>query len=77
MCGWYRGWCWHVWWCPRHPWPPAWARRPLPPPWAYLTDPREELRMLEGLKALLASELEGVSKRIEELKKLIQEEERK
>ncbi|MEM1538059.1 MAG: DUF5320 domain-containing protein [Candidatus Nezhaarchaeales archaeon] len=66
--------CWHWWhwpkgwWCPRHPWPPAWARAPFYPA-PYPMDPSEELRALEELKRYLEAELADVAKRIEELKK--------
>jgi hypothetical protein len=65
---------WHYWpkgwWCPRHPWPPAWARTI---PYTYQADLNEELRALENLKSDLELELADITKRIEELKKLIQE----
>jgi hypothetical protein len=65
------------WWCPRHPWPPAWARAWgywWKPSWPYyLTDPSEEIKALEDLKKDLEAELTEISKRIEELKKLLQE----
>jgi len=57
MWPWRRGW-----WCPRHPWPPAWAR-PYP---TYSRD--EEIRYLEELKTELEREIEEISRRIEELK---------
>jgi hypothetical protein len=67
-----RGWHYRPkgWWCPRHPWPPAWARTT---PYTYPTDPNEELRALENLKSDLELELADITKRIEELKRLIQE----
>jgi hypothetical protein len=72
-----RGWHYRPrgWWCPRHPWPPAWARPySYPVPYhQYATDPREELNALEDIKKELESELSEITKRIEELKKLIQE----
>jgi hypothetical protein len=43
-------WYWSKsWWCPRHPWPPAWARL-WPYYWSYQMDPIEELKALEELK---------------------------
>lgn len=67
---------WQYWprgrWCPRHPWPPAWARTSY---YSYPSDPSEELRALESLKSDLESELVDITKRIEELKGLIQEKE--
>ncbi|MEM3873829.1 MAG: DUF5320 domain-containing protein [Candidatus Bathyarchaeia archaeon] len=64
-----RGWYWpRGWWCPRHPWPPAWARTP----YYYPTDPAEELRALQDYKKELEAELAELTKRIEELKKLIE-----
>ncbi|MEM2995667.1 MAG: hypothetical protein QXI91_06630 [Candidatus Bathyarchaeia archaeon] len=72
-----RGWRYQPkgWWCPRHPWPPAWART-TPTLYAYPADPKEELRALENLKSELELELAGITKRIEELKRLIQEKKR-
>ena len=60
------------WWCPRHPWPPAWAR--WHPYWSYWwgtgrLDPNEEYSMLEEEKEYLERELEEVKKRLDELKK--------
>jgi hypothetical protein len=71
-----RGWYWPKgWWCPRHPWPPAWVRLwpGWPYYWSYPIDPSEELKALEDLKKDLEVNLKEVSKRIEELRKLIQE----
>ncbi|MGQ9506821.1 MAG: DUF5320 domain-containing protein [Candidatus Bathycorpusculaceae bacterium] len=67
-----RGWRYRPrgWWCPRHPWPPAWAR---PPYYPYTADPNEELKALENLKSNIELELADITKRIEELKRLIQE----
>ena len=68
------------WWCPRHPWPPAWAR--YHPSWSYWwkyswpyypIDPSEEAKALEDLRKDLEAELAEVTKRIEELKKSMQE----
>jgi len=56
--------------CPRHPWPPAWARTQ----YYYLIDPAEELKALQYYKKELETELAELAKRIEELKKLIEEE---
>lgn len=74
MWGWrFRRWArWPSgWWCPRHPWPPPWARwwsyRPYTPSLS------EEIRVLEEIKRDLEEELAEISKRIEELKKSIQE----
>ncbi|MDI6806156.1 MAG: DUF5320 domain-containing protein [Candidatus Bathyarchaeia archaeon] len=69
-----RGW-WYGWWCPRHPWPPAWARvYYYPQPYyPYPADPNEEIKALEDLKSSMEMELADITKRIEELKKLIQE----
>ncbi len=61
---WPRGW-----WCPRHPWPPAWARTP----YYYPIDPDEERKTLQEYKKCLETELADIAKRIEELKKIIQE----
>ena len=70
MGWWYR----RGWWCPRHPWPPAWARgwwHPgwWYPGWWYPADPSEELKALESLRRDLEAELSDLSKRIEELKR--------
>jgi hypothetical protein len=64
MGWWYR----RGWWCPRHPWPPAWARGW----WWYPADPSEELKALESLRRDLEAELSDLSKRIEELKRTAQ-----
>jgi hypothetical protein len=55
------------WWCPRHPWPPAWARGWWGYPAAY-PGREEELRALEEMKRELERELAEISRRIEELK---------
>jgi hypothetical protein len=70
-----RGWRYRPrgWWCPRHPWPPAWARPYYPSPYYPSTDPGEELDTLESIRKDLESDLSEITKRIEELKKLIQE----
>jgi len=72
-----RGWRYwpRGWWCPRHPWPPAWARAtPYQEPYySILADPNDELKALENIKTSLESELSDINKRIEELKRLIQE----
>ncbi|MEM3823942.1 MAG: hypothetical protein QXH87_03330 [Candidatus Bathyarchaeia archaeon] len=64
------------WWCPRHSWPPAWARAfihmALYHP--YPMDLHEELKALEDLKKKLEIELISVTKRIDVLKKTLQEE---
>jgi hypothetical protein len=67
-----RGWRYRPrgWWCPRHPWPPPWARTQYYP---YPVDPNEELKALEDLKSSIELELADINKRIEELKRLIQE----
>lgn len=66
--GW-KHWHWPGgWWCPRHPWPPPWARIHAPAYW-YRLDPSEELRMLEEVKEFLRSQLADIEKRIDELKK--------
>ncbi|MEM2210521.1 MAG: DUF5320 domain-containing protein [Nitrososphaerales archaeon] len=68
-----RGYWWYWpkgWWCPRHPWPPAWARAPFYP---YPMDPNEEIKVLEELKKDLEAEIADLSKRIEELKKVMKE----
>jgi len=69
-----RGWRYESrgWWCPRHPWPPAWVRAPFYPT-PYYADPNEELRALESLKRDLEAELASLAKRIEEIKKMTQE----
>jgi len=62
---------WHWpkgWWCPRHPWPPAWARTPC-----HFANLSEELRALQEYKRTLENELTELTKRIEELKKLVEE----
>jgi len=56
-----------------HPWPPAWARAHLYPAPYYPVDPSEELRALEDLKRDLEANLADIAKRIEELKRTIQE----
>ncbi|MEM3517113.1 MAG: DUF5320 domain-containing protein [Candidatus Bathyarchaeia archaeon] len=71
MCRW-RYWP-KGWWCPQHPWPSAWARALWPSTSYYSIEPTEELRALEDLKKSLEVELTGITKRIEELKKVIQE----
>ncbi|MEM3697048.1 MAG: DUF5320 domain-containing protein [Candidatus Bathyarchaeia archaeon] len=67
-----RGWRYwpRGWWCPRHPWPPPWAQSQYYP---YPSDPNEELKALEDLRKSIELELADINKRIEELKKLIQE----
>ncbi len=63
---------WRYWgrgWCPRHSWPPAWARCP---PY-YREDVEEEIRYLEYLKKDLEREIEEISKRVVELKKMLEE----
>ncbi|MCF3652648.1 MAG: hypothetical protein L2C94_000490 [Aigarchaeota archaeon] len=70
--GW-RYWYWPKgWWCPRHPWPPPWARIYAPPYW-YQMDPSEELRILEDIREDLRKQLSDIEKRIEELRKSIEE----
>jgi len=70
----WHGWWRRGWWCPRHPWPPAWARVWwYPAPYPYPADPGEELKALEALRRDLEAELSGLSKRIEELKRMVQE----
>ncbi|MCX8175885.1 MAG: DUF5320 domain-containing protein [Candidatus Bathyarchaeota archaeon] len=69
--------CWRYWsrgWggCPRHPWLPAWAQLPCYPPFYPPVDPGEELKMLEDLKKDLEFELSNITKRIEELKKILE-----
>ncbi|MEM3404555.1 MAG: DUF5320 domain-containing protein [Nitrososphaeria archaeon] len=54
------------WWCPRHPWPPVWARM-------YTPDPENEIRYLENMKKDLEISLEDISKRIEELRRMLSE----
>jgi len=70
-------WRWYYWpkgwWCPQHPWPPAWARWWWPSTLYYPIDPTEELKALEDLKKSLEADLAEIAKRIEELKKTIQE----
>lgn len=66
---WYRWWP-RGWWCPMHPWPPAWARTPY---YYAPTDPSNELKMLEEERLARERELEDIKRRIEELKKLIEE----
>jgi|YelNatPaOPRAMG01_1025707.scaffolds.fasta_scaffold63872_2 hypothetical protein len=61
---WYRG------WCPRHPWPPAWAR---PHPQYYREDVEWEIKYLEYMKRELEMEIDEISKRIDELKKMLEE----
>lgn len=63
---WYRG------WCPRHPWPPAWAR---PYTQYYREDVEGEIKYLEHVKRELELEIEEISKRIEELKRMLEEKE--
>ncbi|MEM3407124.1 MAG: DUF5320 domain-containing protein [Nitrososphaerota archaeon] len=68
-----RGWYWpRGWWCPRHPWPPAWARYYYLP-YPYSIDPREELKALEDLRKNLEMQISEINKRIEEIKRAIQE----
>ncbi|MCL7385705.1 MAG: DUF5320 domain-containing protein [Thaumarchaeota archaeon] len=64
---WYRGW-----WCPRHPWPPAWARA-YSPWYGYPVDPSDELRYLEEVKKELERQVSEISKKIEELRKSLEE----
>ncbi|MEM3409635.1 MAG: DUF5320 domain-containing protein [Nitrososphaerota archaeon] len=61
------------WWCPRHPWPPAWAREYHPSWYWYPLDPDEEARMLEEIRKDLEKRLSEINKRIEELKKSLEE----
>ncbi|MGB9676235.1 MAG: DUF5320 domain-containing protein [Candidatus Bathyarchaeales archaeon] len=63
------------WWCPRHPWPPAWARAYAYPVThhPYVAEPQEEIKALETIKRDLEFGLAEINKRIEELKRLIQE----
>ncbi|MEM2909908.1 MAG: hypothetical protein QXO01_02405 [Nitrososphaerota archaeon] len=72
--GWfYRHWS-KGWWCPRHPWPPAWARAYAP--WWYgypPADPSEELKLLGDFKKELERQLSDIDRRIEELKKSLEE----
>jgi len=74
-----RNWHWHKygWWCPRHPWPPPWARayqgpcnfyHPVP------TTPIEELKMLENMKKDLEENIKRLETRIKELKEPIEKE---
>jgi len=64
------------WWCPQHPWPPPWARwhRYSAPYYPYLADPGDELKQLEDLKRDLENDLAEITKRLEELKRTIQQE---
>ncbi|MEM3703857.1 MAG: DUF5320 domain-containing protein [Candidatus Bathyarchaeia archaeon] len=65
-----RAWYWPKgWWCPKHPWPPAWARTP----YYYPADLTGELKALQNYKKELEAELAELTKRIEELKKLTEE----
>lgn len=72
-----RGWWYRPagWWCPRHPWTPGWARAPphLDVESPYPADPQEELKTLEHLRRDLEIEISGLAKRIDELKKILQE----
>ncbi len=77
--GW-RGFGWRYlsyprgWWCPRHPWPPAWARAWYPWYWyPHSVEPSEELKILEDLRKELQRELSTIEKRLEELRKSIGE----
>ncbi|MEM2505990.1 MAG: DUF5320 domain-containing protein [Nitrososphaeria archaeon] len=66
---------WRYWsrgWCPRHPWPPPWAR---PYPLYYREDVEDEIKYLQYLKKDLEREIEEISKRIDELKKSLEEKE--
>jgi len=58
-----------------HPWPPAWMRTRW---WHYppyhAMEPSEELKALEDAKRSLEAELADIAKRIEDLKKSMQEE---
>jgi hypothetical protein len=56
---------WRRGWCPKHPWPPAWAR-PYP---TYFSE-EDEIRYLEEWKKELEREIEEISRRIEELKRV-------
>jgi len=56
---------WHAW---RWGWPRHWPVAPYTWPWAAI--PKEqEIAMLEDQARLLESELDGIRKRLEELKK--------
>lgn len=73
---WRYRWYWKPgWWCPRHPWPPAWARWFMQHEPYY--DPASEVKYLETLKKELEAELAEISKRIEELKRSLEEKEKK
>lgn len=74
---WYKPWYKYGWWCPRHPWPPAWARTYWPPPGFYYPppmDPQEELKMLETMRREIEENMRSLEARIRELKETIQRE---
>jgi hypothetical protein len=74
--GWlYKSWYKYGWWCPRHPWPPAWARAYWPPPGFHYPptlDPQEELKMLETVKREIEENMRSLEVRIRELKEVIE-----
>jgi len=77
---WYGRWYKHGWWCPMHPWPPAWAGAywaPATPYYPAPIDPREELTMLETMKKDLNENLKELEARIKELKEMIEKEKTK
>ncbi|MEM0089769.1 MAG: hypothetical protein QXP86_06475 [Nitrososphaerota archaeon] len=73
----YGGWHYRYWpkgwWCPRHPWPPAWARAYAPWWYGYPADPSEELKFLEDTKRELERQISEINRKIEELKKSLEE----
>jgi len=81
--GWGRGytrWYKQGWWCPRHPWPPAWARTYCMPPTPHHPaeiDPREELKILEAMKKDLDESLRELEARIRELRETVKKEKNK
>jgi len=60
------------WWCPRHPWPPAWARGPFCGSHPYVVGPSDELKALEDMKREIEAQLADITKRIEELRSSVE-----
>ncbi|MEM3011193.1 MAG: hypothetical protein QXE76_05225 [Candidatus Bathyarchaeia archaeon] len=76
-----RNWHWHKhgWWCPRHPWPPPWARihhAPYGFQYPFLPSPMEELEILETMKKDLEENMKRLESRIKELRETVEKEKR-